>query len=80
MGFVIWMAFADEESLMIQYKLSSEIQDLKKQKQFYENEIYKNKTQLDVLTHDTLKLEKFAREKYYMKKDKEEVFVIIEDD
>ncbi|NOY50433.1 MAG: septum formation initiator family protein [Chlorobi bacterium] len=79
-GFVIWMIFADQESIVVQYKLSREIKSLEQQKQFYLEEIEKNKSSLDVLTNDTASLEKFARENYYMKKDNEDIFVVVEEE
>ncbi len=79
-GFVIWMIFADQESIVVQYKLSKEIKSLEQQKRFYLEEIEKNKSSLDVLTNDTASLEKFARENYYMKKDNEDVFVVVEEE
>lgn len=79
LGFVIWMVFFDQESLIIQYKLSNEIGKLKQQEKFYQEEIKKNKSTLDILTTDTASLEKFARETYFMKKANEDVFVVVDD-
>ena len=73
------MGFLDQESFIMQFKLSRNISDLEKQKQFYQDEIEKNANSLEILSNDTIKLEKFAREKYYMKKENEEVFVIKEE-
>lgn len=79
-GFLLWMLFADQESLIVQYKLSDDIKTLEKQKDFYLEEIEKNRTSLEILTNDTSSLEKFARENYFMKKDNEEVFVVVEEE
>jgi cell division protein FtsB len=79
LGFAVWMVFFDQESLVVQYKLSSEIRNLKQQEKFYAEEIAKNKSTLEILTTDTASLEKFAREKYFMKKTNEDVFVVVED-
>jgi len=73
------MVFFDQESLIIQYKLSNEIGKLKQQEKFYQEEIKKNKSTLDILTTDTASLEKFARETYFMKKANEDVFVVVDD-
>lgn len=73
------MVFFDQESLMVQYKLSSEIGKLRQQEKFYTEEIEKNKLTLDILTNDTASLEKFARETYLMKKANEDVFVVVDD-
>ena len=79
LGFFVWMVFFDQESLMVQYKLSSEIGKLRQQEKFYTEEIEKNKLTLDILTNDTASLEKFARETYLMKKANEDVFVVVDD-
>lgn len=79
-GFLLWMLFADQESLIVQYKLSDDIKTLEKQKEFYLEEIDKNRSSLEILTNDTSSLEKFARENYFMKKDNEEVFVVVEEE
>lgn len=78
-AFLIWMIFFDQESLQDQMRLNRSLRNLEKQKEFYLNEIDQNNRSIDILTNDTAHLETFAREKYYMKKDNEDVFVIIRD-
>lgn len=77
LAFVIWMIFFDQESFIEQYKLSQTLNGLKNQKTFYLEEISKNENAIEVLETDSSALEKLAREKYYMKRDNEEIFVII---
>ncbi|WP_350292247.1 septum formation initiator family protein [uncultured Croceitalea sp.] len=73
--YVIWMAFFDTNSLLIHLELRREIKKLEQQKEFLKNEITKDKEALKGLSTPE-ELEKFAREKYYMKKDDEEIFLI----
>ncbi|KPM31671.1 Septum formation initiator [Croceitalea dokdonensis DOKDO 023] len=73
--FVIWMAFFDTNSLLIHLELRKEINKLEEQKKFLQSEIAKDKKILKTLSSEE-ELEKFAREKYYMKKDNEEIFLI----
>ncbi len=73
--FVIWMAFFDTNSLLIHLELRKEVKKLEQQKEFLQNEISKDKKVLKELSSPE-ELEKFAREKYYMKKDDEEIFLI----
>ncbi|MEM1258188.1 MAG: septum formation initiator family protein [Bacteroidota bacterium] len=73
--FVIWMAFFDTNSLLIHRELQQEINKLEQQKDFLQTEIEKDKKLLNEL-EDPKALEKYAREKYYMKKENEEVFLI----
>lgn len=77
-AFVVWMVFFDQESFIEQYRLNKTLNGLEDQKAFYLEEIEKNEKTIELLETDSSALEKFAREKYYMKKDNEEVFVIIE--
>jgi len=77
LAFVIWMMFFDRNDLSSQYHYQSQLKELQQEKEFYTKEIEKVQTDLDDLTSDPRKLEKFAREKYYMKKDNEDVYVII---
>jgi cell division protein FtsB len=73
--FVVWMAFFDTNSLLIHLELRNEIKKLEQQKEFLKNEITLDKKVLKKLSTPE-ELEKFAREKYYMKKENEEIFLI----
>lgn len=77
LAFVIWMLFFDQESFIDQYHLSETLSDLEDQKTFYLDEIERNAVAIDMLENDTVRLEKFARENYYMKRENEDVYVII---
>jgi cell division protein FtsB len=76
-GFVVWMLFFDRNDLLSQYEYRSQLNKFKEEKAFYIAEIEKVKTDLNDLTTNQEQLEKFAREKYLMKKDDEDVYVII---
>ncbi|GAB2774979.1 FtsB family cell division protein [Salinimicrobium soli] len=74
-AFLFWMLFLDSNSWLIHHELNSEIDALEKNKQYYLNEISKDKAVIDKLS-DSLELEKFARNEYYMKRENEEIFII----
>ena len=76
-AFVIWMIFFDKNDLFSQYEYHQQLTKLKQEQQFYKAETEKVNKDLDELTSDKAKLEKFAREKYLMKKDNEDIFVIV---
>lgn len=78
--FLIWMLFFDQENFIAQYQLSQTLNDLQNKKEFYQEETENNLNIIEKLETDTAWLEKFAREKYFMKKDNEEVFVIIREE
>lgn len=76
--FSIWMFFADENSMLTQYRRWSELADLKKKKEYYEEQISITTTAYKELTANPESQEKFAREHYWMKRDNEDVFVIVQ--
>jgi len=76
--FAIWMIFFDQYNMIFQYKLRSELNDLRVSKEWYKEQIDVTRADLDELLTDEKKLEKFAREKYLMKKANEDIFVIVQ--
>lgn len=76
---MIWWIFFDQESLIVQYNLNRLKSGLEQQKEYYNSEIKKDEASINTLQNDTVFLEKYAREKYFMKKDNEDVFVIVRD-
>ena len=77
---LVWVTFFDSSNWIKQAKLKSEIEDLKEQKKYYLNEIQKDSIALFDLTNNQETQEKFAREKYLMKKENEDVIVILDSD
>ena len=78
-AFVVWMLFFDLNDLMSQYDYRTQLNKLEAEKEFYIIETEKARTDLDELSTNRQKLEKFAREKYFMKKENEDIFVIVEE-
>ncbi|HNY03382.1 MAG TPA: septum formation inhibitor [Bacteroidales bacterium] len=77
-AFVVWMVFFDSNNLLTRNKLQEKLDGLNVEKQFYLQEIKKDSIQMDRLLSDSSQLEKYAREHYLMKKDKEDVFLVID--
>ncbi len=75
--FIIWMLFFDSNDAYDQYLLHKKIAQLEDDKQFYQQNIGELKKEMKELQASPKQLEKFAREKYKMKKPKEDVFVIV---
>ncbi|MBX9890214.1 MAG: septum formation initiator family protein [Amoebophilaceae bacterium] len=75
--FVIWMVFFDCQSIYVQYKIYAQLQQLKKEHAYYATQIQQLKKEKKGLLHSQERLEKFAREKYYMKREKEDLYIII---
>ena len=74
----IWLLFFDSNDIISLLKSKAHLSDLKEEKVFYAKKIEESKTALTELSSDMQSLEKFAREKYYMKKENEEIFLIVE--
>jgi cell division protein FtsB len=74
--FVVWLLLADKNDLFSQIKLYSQVSNLEAEKEKYEEKITKLKWEKKALLEDDYQLEKLAREKYYMKKPGEDIFVI----
>lgn len=73
--FLIWMFFFDENSYLVHRKFDNEIKDLESTISFYEKKIAEDKATIKNL-QDSIKLERFAREKYLMKKENEDIYLI----
>ena len=78
-AFVVWMLFFDKNDMLSQYEYRAEVNKLQEEKDFYEKETTQVKKDLKELSTNLKSAEKFAREKYFMKKDNEDVFVIVKE-
>ncbi len=76
-GLSVWLCFFDRNDLFTQLEMKRKVNKLESEKQYYQNEITNNKSELVELQTNSKNLEKFAREKYLMKRDNEDVFVIV---
>ena len=77
-GFIIWMLFFDPRDVYTQLERTRELKELQASKQYYLHRIYSEKTELEQLKNNPGTLEKYAREKYLMKRDNEDLFIIPE--
>jgi len=73
--FGTWMLFLDNYSYMDQRVLNKQIQGLEDNKKYYQEEIKKDKKNIKLLKNPD-HIEKYAREKYYMKKDSEDIYIV----
>lgn len=74
--FLVWISFFDQNSLIYQFKLRKEIRAVEANKRFYQAEIEKLSRENRELFGDVRNLEKFGREKFYMKKADEDLILI----
>jgi cell division protein FtsB len=75
-AFAVWMVFFDANNLKRQKILNSRINEIKGMKAFYAAEIEKNNSAIYELETNLETVEKYAREKYIMKRDSEDVYIV----
>ena len=78
--FLLWMIALDSNNLFMRYQLTSKLRSLESEKVYYEEKIKEVEKDRDELFGDNESLEKFAREKYLMKKETEDIFIVEEKD
>ncbi|HEY4656003.1 MAG TPA: septum formation initiator family protein [Cyclobacteriaceae bacterium] len=77
--FLTWIAFLDSNNLIARISLTSKLNNLEDEKSFYEEKIREVEKDRQELFGTNETLEKFAREKYLMKKETEDVFIVVEE-
>jgi len=73
LAFITWMVFFDGNDISTQFRLRNKLVSLEEEKIDLKEKIVQTSKELVALRENK---EKFAREKYYMKKDNEDVFII----
>ncbi len=70
------MLFFDPRDLYSQVSRSRELRQLEESRSYYQHQISVETTELQELRSNPATLEKYAREKYLMKKDNEDLFIV----
>ncbi len=78
--FLIYTLIFDVNNISSQVKMSRQLKKMKTERDFYLTEIEKDSIALKDLASQTGNLERYAREEYLMKKDNEDIFILIGDD
>lgn len=74
--FVFWMLFIDSNDLYSQYKKRRKLAELEQRKAYYSMKIKEVEKDREELLSNSELLEKFAREKYLMKKETEDLYIL----
>lgn len=77
-AFAAIILFLDKNDLFTQYQRQKELRKLQQSKRHYTTELAAERKQLEGLERNPAVVEKLAREKYLMKRDNEEIFVVSE--
>jgi cell division protein DivIC len=73
--FIVWMLFLDNTSYIEHRVLNKQIDELEDNKSYYQNEINKDNKSIKNLKNPS-QVERYAREKYYMKRDSEDIYIV----
>lgn len=77
LGFAIWVLFLDDRDFITtHFKQRAELRKLEQSRDYYQSQITHTRRELDQLKSNPAAIEKYAREKYLMKRDNEDVFLV----
>ncbi|GHE48831.1 FtsB family cell division protein [Sphingobacterium griseoflavum] len=77
-AFLVWMCFFDRYDVSTQFAYQQEKNKLEVEKAFYETEIEQMTKSIKDVQYNPSEIQRIARERYKMKKDNEDVYVIQE--
>jgi len=75
-AFIVWMFFFDPKDWGLILSRTQKLRDLKQSEKQLTAKIKDTKSELNLLKTDASSVEKYAREKFYMKKDNEDLFIV----
>jgi len=75
-AFIVWMLFFDRNDFFVQSERRKELNDLQVSKIYFTKQIEEERKFSDGLKNNPAAIEKFAREKYLMKRDDEDLYLI----
>ncbi len=75
--FLVWMLIFDQNNFFHQYDTQKELNSMRQKEAYLDSEIARNRAQIEKLENPE-ELERYAREKYWMKKDNEDLFIILD--
>ncbi len=75
-AFIVWVLFFDRNDLLTQLERRKELRTLQKSKDYFSQQIAEEQKSLQELKSNPAAIEKYAREKYLMKRENEDIFII----
>jgi cell division protein FtsB len=78
-GLTVWVVFFDKNDWVTQRELRQEVKKLEEERNYFASAIASDLKEIKELGSNPKTLEKFAREKYLMKRDNEDIFKIVEE-
>lgn len=75
--FAVWMVFFDDRDIITtHFRYKKELRDLEDSKAYYQEQIAETRKELEQLKNDPQTLERYARERYRMKRAEEDLYII----
>lgn len=74
--FVVWMLFFDRNDVFTQMQRRKEFNEIEESKAYFSQKITESKEFSKDIQSNAAAIEKFAREKYHMKRDNEDLFLV----
>jgi len=74
----VWLVFFDKNNFVQQWRMHKQLKELYRDKQYYLQEIKHDSTAIRELNEDPESLERYARETYLMKKEHEDIYIIVD--
>ncbi len=74
--FIVWMLFFDVKDWSLISSRREKLSDLQESEQHLNRQIAETRKELDLLKTNAQTIERYAREKYLMKKDNEDLFIV----
>lgn len=78
--FIVWMVFFDRNDITLQWKRIQELKQLQQSEEKMNDQIADTKKELNLLRTNPSTLEAYAREKFMMKRDNEDLYIIVKPD
>lgn len=78
--FLVWIILFDNNNLVNRYRYMKNLRQLENDREYYMERIEEDSRKLNELKTSDENLEKFAREEYFMKKDNEDIYIIVDED
>lgn len=78
--FILYISFFDAHDLISQMEIKMELREISEEIDYLNEHTESAKSQIEELTSDKEELEKFAREQYRMKRENEELFVLLHEE
>lgn len=75
-GFVVWMLFFDKSDVLTQMDRYQELKELRQSTDYYKKQIAGCRQEIKDLQNNPRYLEKISREKYYLSRDNEDIYII----